>query len=210
MTTVRDLLRDADPVRHEPHERERDRERLRHDVLAAAARVTVPSRAWFRTPGALLAAVALILVGIVAVGSQSWSRGSATLQAAVRFEARLAETQPAAGLREARVPGSDRVIYLHPQVIVTNDDIAQSRVIQGDGPSHFGVGLEFNPAGAEKMRQATAGHIGGPVALRIDGEVAAAPIVRAVIGTSAVISGDYTRAEAERIVRGIGLTSPRP
>jgi preprotein translocase subunit SecD len=73
------------------------------------------------------------------------------------------------------------------------------------GPSHFGVGVEFNAAGAEKLRRATAGHIGGPVAILIDGGVMAVPVLRAPISNSALISGDFTKAEAERIVNGVGV-----
>jgi hypothetical protein len=204
MKTVRDLLRDADPLRHEPHGFGEERDRLRRAVVAAASEGPAAFSTWFRTRFALLAAVTLVLIAIMAVGSQIWSRGGATLQAAVRFEVRLAEDGPAAGLREARISGSDRVVYLHQEVIVTNSDIAQSRVVQGDSASRFGVGVEFNAAGAEKMRQATADHIGKPVAVLIDGEVVTAPVLRSPISTVAVISGDYTRAEAERIVNGIG------
>jgi preprotein translocase subunit SecD len=78
-------------------------------------------------------------------------------------------------------------------------------VVPGEGPSHYGVGVEFNAAGAQKMRQATASHVGRPVAILIDGDVVTAPVLRSPISTSAVISGDYTQAEAERIVNGIGI-----
>jgi hypothetical protein len=205
MKTVRDILQDADPLRHEPHRLEGERDRLRQTVVAAASDVKPAASAWFRTPIVLVAAVALIVVGIVAVGSQIWSHGGATLQAAIRFEVRLAEDRPSAGLREARIAGADRVVYLHQEIIVTNGDIAQSSVVQGDGPSRFGVSVQFNAAGAQKMRQATASHVGRPVAILIDGVLVAAPVLRDPISTSAVISGDYTKADAERIVNGIGI-----
>jgi hypothetical protein len=204
MKTVREILRDADPLRHEPHRLEGDRDRLRQAVVAAAADVTTASSAWFRSPIAVLATVALIIVVFAAIGSQIWSHGGATLQAAIRFEVRLAEDHPSDGLRGERVSGSTRVVYLHPEIIVTNDDIAESRVVPGDGSSRFGVGVQFNAAGAQKMREATANHVGRPVAILIDGEVVTAPVLRSPIGTSAVISGDYTEREAERIVNGIG------
>ncbi len=73
------------------------------------------------------------------------------------------------------------------EIIVSNEDIAQSRVIQGDGPSRFGVGVEFNAAGARKMLQATAGHVGRPVAIIIDGEVVTAPVAQ---GTHQYVGGD--------------------
>jgi hypothetical protein len=205
MKTVRDILQDADPLRHEPHRLEDERDRLRQAVVAAASDVT-PSSTSFQSRVGLLAIVALFVVGIVAVGSQIWSQGGSTLQAAaVRFEVRLAEDRPAAGLRETRIVGSDRVVYLHPEVIVTNSDIAQSRVIPGEGPSIFGVGVQFNEAGAEKMRRATGDHIGRPVAILIDGEVVSAPVLRGPIGESAWLSGLHTKADAERIVNGIGI-----
>jgi preprotein translocase subunit SecD len=203
MKTVRDILRDADPLRHEPQRLERHRDRLRRTLLAAAADVTGPTPALFRRYGALVAA-ALIVVGVVVVGWQMWSRGDTTLQAAaIRFEVRLAEAQRAAGLSEARIAGSNQVVYLHREIIVTNGDISQSRVVPGDGPSRFGVGVEFNAEGAEKMRQSTMGHVGRPLAILIDSDVVTAPVLRSPIGSSAVISGDYTKAEADRIVNGI-------
>ena len=55
------------------------------------------------------------------------------------------------------------------------------------------------------MRQATASRVGKPMALLIDGEVVLAPVVRSVVSDSAMITGDYTQAEAERIVNGIGI-----
>lgn len=203
MKTVRDLLRDADPVAHEPHRLEQERARLRQAIVAAASVVTAPRTAWFRAPNVLLVAAILMAVGLLVVGPQIWSQGSAILRAAaIQFEVRLAEDRPATGLREARVGESDRVVYLHPDPIVTNADIAHSRVV-GDERSGFGVSVEFNAAGAEKMRRATADHIGRPLAILIDGEVIMAPTLRSAISTSALLTGDYTRAEAERIVNGI-------
>ena len=52
------------------------------------------------------------------------------------------------------------------------------------------------------MTTATQGHIGQPLAILLDGDVALAPVVRAPI-TTAVMSGGFTRAEAERIASGL-------
>jgi preprotein translocase subunit SecD len=102
-----------------------------------------------------------------------------------------------------QVLDSARVIYLHPEVVVSNEDIAQSWVVQ-DGPEQFGVSVQFLPAGAERMKQATATHVGRPMAILIDGAVVMAPVVRSPItGDSAVITGKFTQAEAERIADGI-------
>ena len=204
MKTVSDILRDSDPLRDDPYPLGR-RDLLRKSILAAASDVRASSSGVLRRALVAAAAIVLILAGIVAIGSRVLPGGDGTVHAAVRFEVRLAEAQPTLGLRPARLAGTDRVVYLHEEIIVTNEDILQSRVIQGSEPSRFGVAVEFNARGAERMQRATAGHIGGPVAILIDGQVISAPILRARISTSAVISGDFTKAEAERIANGMTL-----
>jgi preprotein translocase subunit SecD len=63
--------------------------------------------------------------------------------------------------------------------------------------------VQFNASGAEKMRVATGKHIGKPVAILIDSQVIMAPVLRSPIDTSAEITGNFTKADAERIVKGI-------
>lgn len=209
MKPIEEMLRDADPIRREPPMPGEARDRIRRAIVDAAAAAGAPRVVWFRPLTAVAATVTVIALAFAALWFQAWPPGGATLQAAaVRFEVRLAEDVAAAGLSEARVGGSDRVVYLHPDPVVTNADIAQSRVA-GDEPSGFGVSVEFNAAGAEKMRLATAGHIGRPLAILIDGEVAMAPTLRSPITTSALLSGNFTRAEAERIVKGIEIEGRR-
>jgi SecD/SecF fusion protein len=53
------------------------------------------------------------------------------------------------------------------------------------------------------MARASGSHVGRPLAILIDGEVVMAPVIRSAIGASALISGRFTRAEAERIVAGV-------
>ena len=77
------------------------------------------------------------------------------------------------------------------------------RRVGGAAASTFSVTVTFNADGAAKMFRATQSHIGRPLAMLVDGEVVIAPVVRSPITTSAIISGNYTRAEAERIVAGI-------
>ena len=198
MNTVRDLLRDADPFSGDAGRLDDARDRIRLRVVTAASVVRTPV-----SRRRVVVGVAGSLAAVTAVGLLVGFGDRGTLRAAVRFEVRLAETQPAPGLIVARVAESDRLIYLHPELIVTNDDIAQSRVVQ-DGPDRFNIAVEFLEAGAERMRQATSAHVGRPVAVLIDGKVDIAPIVRSAISNSATITGDYSQAEAERIAEGIG------
>jgi len=43
------------------------------------------------------------------------------------------------------------------------------------------------------------------MAILLDGQVVIAPVVRSPIGDSAVVTGHFTKTEAQRIVDGIGL-----
>jgi hypothetical protein len=205
MKTVDELLRDADPLRREPPIADETLRRLRQCVVAAASE---PGRTGAMPWRASLAIAATVVLAVILVSVGGWllvSPATAALHAAVRFECRLAETQPAAGLREAKIAGTGRIIYLHPEAIVSNEDIATSEVIAGDSPSSFGVSITFTKPGAEKMHKATSGAIGHLVAILIDGDLVAAPVLRAAIGESAVITGRFTKAEAGRIADGIRL-----
>jgi hypothetical protein len=199
MQTVEELLRDADPLRDEPPRSEADWEQLRRAVLSAASGSPGTRRiVWSQVAPVVVA----VVVGLAVVFATLWSGGGTNLQAAVRFEARLAETHPGPGLREVRI-SPEKTIYLHDEVVVTNDDIVASRVIPGNASSQFHVAVTFNETGAEKIRRATAGHIGQPLALLIDAQVISAPTIRSAISTEALITGDFTQAEAERIANGM-------
>ena len=202
MGSLRSLLQDTDPLRHEPPRLDAERERVRLTIVRSMAvdHSTKPLRGRLE----LVSVVAVIVIGVMTLGYQIWRHGTTPVMAAVRFEVRLAEDQPVSGLIVARLPDSGRVIYLHPEIVVSNDDIAQSWVSQ-DGPDRFGVAVELLPSGADRMRQATATHVGRPVAILIDGRIVMVPVVRSPIGDSAMITGSFTRAEAERIADGMRL-----
>jgi preprotein translocase subunit SecD len=199
MTTVTQLLQKADPVRYETP-RATDRDRVRQAMLAAVSTSAPGSR-----PRRLVLAAALGVALIAIAGARWWPSGGTVQAAAVRFEVQLAESTPALGLTPARVAGSDIVIYLHREPVVTNEDIERARVVPGNAPQQFHVAVTLTPSGANKMRAATANHIGRPVALLVDGEVISAPTVRAAVGADGLISGNFTKDEADRIANGMLL-----
>jgi hypothetical protein len=206
MRNIRELLLDADPLRYESTLPSGQHDLHRQAALAAASAVRAPAEVGSRSRMAVFAMVVFALMAASFLGLRVWSLFVGDLQAAaVRFEVRLAEDKPADGLREVKVSGTDRSVYLHDQVIVSNGDIAVARVLPGVGPSEYSVGIEFKASGAEKMRAATANHIGTLLAILLDGQVVMAPVLRSPIGASARITGSFTRAQAERIVRGISL-----
>jgi hypothetical protein len=201
MKNIRKLLQDADPLRHESATSSEQRDAQRSAVLAAASGGQGRAEAIPRLRATFFVVVASIVIVALFLGERVWSPLVLGVHAAVRFEVRLAEDHPAAGLREAKVSGTGRSIYLHDEDIVTNGDIAAARVIRVGNA--YSVGVEFNAPGAEKMREATGKHIGRPVAILLDGQVIMAPVLRSPIETSAEITGNFTKAEAEKVVNGI-------
>jgi hypothetical protein len=204
MKDIRELLQDADPLRSEGPWPSNRHDSIRQAVLEAASRVdkadNVRSRSRIAVfTGVALMAIAAMLVG-VRVSSLLFVSG---VQAAVRFEARLAEDRPAPGLQKAKVSGTDRFVYLHEGAIVTNADISDARIVPASKPSRYSIDVEFNASGAEKMRAATEKNIGKHIAILLDGQVVMTPVFRTPIAASARIDGDFTRTQAERIVNGI-------
>ncbi|MGO9087210.1 MAG: SecDF P1 head subdomain-containing protein [Candidatus Sulfotelmatobacter sp.] len=203
MKSITELLRDADPLLRESVTSSEQRDYRRKAVLAAASRARDRAGAEPRSRLTLFATLGFVMIVVLFLAERMWSPLVSNVYAApVRFEVKLAEENPAAGLREAKVSGTDRSVYLHAEDVVTNSDISRAYIIQVDHSSQCNVGVEFNPSGIEKIRAATAGHIGKPVAILLDGQVVTTAVVREPITESAVISG-LSRAEAEKIVKGI-------
>jgi len=201
MRNVGDLLREADPLQDEPMAPFEQRQAQRRVILAAASNERGRPRSNRRAAISLAAALALIVASLL--GLRIWAPFIADVHAAVRFEVRLAEEEPAPGLREAKVSGSNRSVYLHDEVVVGNDDISAARLVQGSGRSQYSVSVEFNAAGAKKMQAATADRMGKLMAILLDGQVVMTPVIRSPIGASSMITGNFTKAQAERIVNGI-------
>ena len=110
MRTLADLLREADPLVYEPHWSTHERRGSR-DVVTTVPRAAVRSARLLALAASV--SVVLILGATWYIGSHLWSRTVVDLQAAVRFEVRLAEETRASGLPEAPNPQSGRAIYLH-------------------------------------------------------------------------------------------------
>jgi hypothetical protein len=192
MKTLSDLLKDADPLGYEPPVSAQARRISRQAVLSVPRGTEQPSR---RTT-TMAVVVALALAGIVAGAAYRWL--TADVVAALAFEVRLADTYPSSD------GFPDRVVFDRRQEpIVTNDDIAGADVIPGNDPFSFNVEVTFTDEGAEKLARVTQESIGRPLAILVDGQVAAVPVIRSVISASAVITGNYTKPDAEKIASGI-------
>ncbi len=177
MNTLSKVLRDADPAAHEPRS-EHARAATRAVVLGGPQRVYVELHPVPRRRTLVLAG-AVALAG-VAAAFFVWPRASVDAHAAMRFEARIA--------------GAD-------EAIVDNHDILTVRVVKTGTPS--AIEITFTAEGAEKMRRATEAHIGEHLEIRIDDAVVMAPTIRGATSSPAMLTGDFTPAEAKRIVDGL-------
>jgi hypothetical protein len=121
---------------------------------------------------------------------------------AVTLEFRPGAQSPAPGLTEMTVAGFERPVYISENVVLSNADVASARASSGSsGPQ---IEIIFTKTGAARFAAATEGNIMKPIGILVDGTLISAPIVREKIsGGEAVISGRFTKAEAERIANGI-------
>jgi preprotein translocase subunit SecD len=141
-----------------------------------------------------------LLLRTLAILSLATAACSAVAGPALKFEIRRAEVKPGAGLIEATVAGGGSKVYLHAKADIVAADIAEARATPEAKPA---VEVVFTEAGRKKIAQLTKEHVGKPIAIMIDGKIIAAPTVRSTIETDAMITGSFTRDEADRIARGI-------
>jgi TonB family protein len=92
---------------------------------------------------------------------------------------------------------------MRSSAVVTGADVTGARAVDAGG-GRYSVGVAFSAAGSNRLAEFTKIHIGKPVAIVLNGRVISAPIVRSIIRESAVISGSFTKEEADRIVAGFG------
>ena len=139
---------------------------------------------------------------IVVVALSAWGMAVAAEPAPkLKLEFKRAETKAAEGLTEAKVGDSDKTIYLHKEADLTNDDIASARVIEDENRPV--VEIVFTKEGAKKAAKLSEEHQDKPVAIVVDGKVITAPIIRSKLSEKAQFTGKFTKAEAERIAKGI-------
>jgi preprotein translocase subunit SecD len=197
--TINELLVAADPVSLETGPPQELRNAIRFRVVDAALAGPRHTRGISRRTIVLAAGIATLLVALAT--SPAWMGGAATLHAAMQFEVRLAGAEPKPGVRNAVDPKSGRTIYLDQEVVLTNRDIAAASVVTL--PSGFGVEVHFTDAGAAKLRSVTADNVGRLLAIIVDGKLLAAPAIRSAVAQIGVMSGQFTREEAERLAEGI-------
>ncbi len=118
----------------------------------------------------------------------------------ITLEFRIAEDEPAPGLTEMVFSPTGESFYLHNEVLVDESHVDSAFVIMhSDRPA---VELLLTNEGKTKFEELTTSNVGKRCGMILDGELVSAPIIRAPITVGrAIIAGDFTEAEAQRIVR---------
>lgn len=197
MTDIRQWLAAGDPARHDDLAAP-DLERLRRRVLAARTpqpEVRFPRRRW------LLAAAGGV-IGIVVALAPGWTPDDGVhRRAAIPFEVRVVAASAAATTLAISDEATGETLALREDVSLDNADLAAARVVPTGAT--FGVEVTFTTAGTAKMRAVTRENVGRRIAVIVDGRVIASPVVRTEVADLGVLSGRYSRSDAERIARAI-------
>ena len=127
---------------------------------------------------------------------------ASVLNGQMPLEIRAASSNPTTGWREMKAPGGATGVWVSPTSQLTSADIARAEVhtLPNGDPA---VAVVFSAEGAKKMAAFSAAQISQPIAILIDGRLAAAPVVRSTIDAQAVLSGGpggLTDAEIKRLL----------
>ena len=99
-------------------------------------------------------------------------------QVPVTIELRLAKGAPAPGFVPATVHGQSGTVYLDPEAALSNTHIARVEAVK----TRIGAGLILQvwltKAGAQRIADVTARHIGDSLAVLIDSVVVSVPIIQ--------------------------------
>ena len=100
-----------------------------------------------------------------------------------------------AGTREsAPIPYPDQVF----ETAMTGD-VLQTATARADQFGKYEIAFLLSNSGKDKFYNFTSTHIGQPMAIVLDGVVLSAPVINAAIRDQGVITGQFTKAEAESL-----------
>jgi len=118
------------------------------------------------------------------------------------LEFRIAEEEPTPGLTELAFPPTGERFYLHDEVLLNQADVDSAVVIIQDGRP--AVELIFTSAGTDKFGRLTENNVGNRCAMFLNGELISAPRIMAAIHVGrAIVTGNFTEAEARQVARGL-------
>ena len=118
----------------------------------------------------------------------------------------LAYLEPADDLVEHTVVGSDRKVFVQKEPIATDADIETAQVID-DSNGQPAIQVTFKATSARRLGEVTERHRDQPLTVFVDGKLLSAPTIRERFTSKAVITGQFSREEANRIANAINANS---
>lgn len=119
----------------------------------------------------------------------------------ITLEFYRAESESAAGLREATVPKVNTKIYLHKTPSLGNDDIAEVKAAV-DGTGFTSLSIQFTAEGAKKLAALSELQKRKPLAFVVNGKLFMAPIIRTRLSDGLTLQGNLAQQDVDRIVAG--------
>jgi type II secretion system protein G len=88
--------------------------------------------------------------------------------------------------------------------------IEVSVIAEPDKPGR--IGIVFDKEGGRHLQKLTAGHVNRHMAMLVDGRVVSCPMIRSAIGPRVEITGDFSKAELNRLATALqaGMEPSRP
>jgi hypothetical protein len=118
------------------------------------------------------------------------------------FELRLAYLESGEDRTEYTVPGAEQKVYVAKQPFASIADIVAARTID-DAAGQPAIEITFLADSAKRLEEVTQQHLNKPLAILMDGKLLSAPTIRDRVGSAAVITGRFSREEAEQIAQKI-------
>lgn len=133
-------------------------------------------------------------------------------QVPVSIELRLAQAGEGPGLTPAAVYGQGKRVYLHPEPGISNSDIARVEAVK----TRIGKGVILQvwhtKAGARRIAELTAQHIGDSLAILVNSVVVAVPMIRETINPGTRMPSDIgvplEPKEANQLALAVSKTWP--
>lgn len=161
---------------------------------------TLPRVGRGRSAGVLAATLAVV-VAATATTTLLGGCASGGARRATVMQIRPAWSSERAGT-EAETSRGNRTVWVADTVIVDASDVESARLTM-DALGAPAVLVLLADEGAERLRAATAAHVGQPLAIYVEGELVAAPELLGTLSRRAMITG-LDQEEAERIVERLG------
>ena len=118
----------------------------------------------------------------------------------VTLEFRIAEDEPAPGLKEMVFDPTGERFYLHDEVLVDQSDVDSAVVVIHDGRPAVELVLTF--VGTQRFEESTERNVGKRCGIVLNGRLVSSPRIMAPIRAGrAIVTSNFTEVEARRIAK---------